>query len=107
MSKKYVVRLAVKERRILREVITTLNGSSQKVQRAQMLLKADASGPACMDEQPVQPIKETREPIPATLMEGRYRMCQMVTALARKTVGMKGHLRVLECVWERSHCVSR
>ena len=50
MSKKYVVRLTEKERRIVREVITKLNGSSQKVRRAQMLLKADASGPAWTDE---------------------------------------------------------
>lgn len=50
MSKKYIVRLTAKERRTLREVVRTLNGSSQKVRRAQMLLKADAAGPAWTDE---------------------------------------------------------
>ena len=51
MSKKYIVRLTAKERRVLREIVKRLSGSSQKVRRAQMLLKADASGPAWTDEQ--------------------------------------------------------
>jgi len=51
MNKKYIVRLTVKERRILREVVKKLGGSSQKVRRAQMLLKADVAGPAWTDEQ--------------------------------------------------------
>ena len=50
MNKKYIVRLTAKERRTLREIIKKLKGSSQKVRRAQMLLKADASGPAWTDE---------------------------------------------------------
>ena len=50
MNKKYIVRLTAKERRTLREVVKKLNGSSQKVRRAQMLLKADAAGPAWTDE---------------------------------------------------------
>ena len=50
MNKKYIVRLTEKERRTLREVVQKLNGSSQKVRRAQMLLKADAAGPAWTDE---------------------------------------------------------
>ena len=50
MNKKYIVRLTSKERRILREVIKRLKGSSQKVRRAQMLLKADVAGPAWTDE---------------------------------------------------------
>jgi hypothetical protein len=51
MNKKYIVRLSAKERRILRELVKTLKGSSQKVRRAQMLLKADVAGPAWTDEQ--------------------------------------------------------
>jgi hypothetical protein len=51
MNKKYIVRLAAKERRTLREIIKNLKGSSQKVRRAQMLLKADLAGPAWTDEQ--------------------------------------------------------
>ena len=51
MHKKYIVRLSAKERRTLREVVKKLKGSSQKVRRAQMLLKADVAGPAWTDEQ--------------------------------------------------------
>jgi hypothetical protein len=50
MNKKYIVRLTAKERRELREVVKKLAGSSQKVRRAQMLLKTDAAGPAWTDE---------------------------------------------------------
>jgi hypothetical protein len=49
MNKKYIVRLTAKERQTLRAVVKTLKGSSQKVRRAQMLLKADVSGPAWTD----------------------------------------------------------
>jgi transposase len=49
MKKKYIVRLGADERRTLTGVIKTLSGSSQKVRRAQMLLKADADGPAWTD----------------------------------------------------------
>jgi hypothetical protein len=51
MNKKYIVRLTATERRVLREVVKRLDGSSQKVRRAQMLLKADVAGPAWTDEQ--------------------------------------------------------
>jgi hypothetical protein len=51
MPKKYIVRLSAKERRVLREVVKKLTGGSQKVRRAQMLLKADVAGPAWTDEQ--------------------------------------------------------
>jgi transposase len=49
MQKKYIVRLDADERRTLTQVIQKLSGSSQKVRRAQMLLKADADGPAWTD----------------------------------------------------------
>jgi Homeodomain-like domain len=51
MNKKYIVRLTAEERQTLREMIQKLKGSSQKVRRAQMLLKADVSGPAWTDGQ--------------------------------------------------------
>jgi hypothetical protein len=50
MNKKYIVRLSAKERRMLQEVVRKFQGSSQKVRRAQVLLKADAAGPAWTDE---------------------------------------------------------
>ena len=49
MEKKYIVRLTEQERGTCREVIKKLKGTSQKVRRAQILLKADADGPAWTD----------------------------------------------------------
>jgi hypothetical protein len=49
MPKKYIVRLTDEERQTLRAVVAKLNGTSQKVRRAQILLKADAEGPAWTD----------------------------------------------------------
>ena len=49
MEKKYIVRLNDDERQQLDEVIKKLSGSSQKVRRAHILLKADADGPAWTD----------------------------------------------------------
>lgn len=48
-KKKYVVRLTEAERTVCAEVIRKLKGTSQKVRRAHMLLKADADGPAWTD----------------------------------------------------------
>ncbi len=50
MNKKYIVRLSDAERRICGDVARKLKGKSQKVRRAQILLKADADGPAWTDE---------------------------------------------------------
>lgn len=91
MNKKYVVRLSDDEREELKSLVKKLKGSSQKVRRAQLILKADAEFVACMeevldtyeepydrefpvvcmDEQPVQLHKETRQPIPATRHHSR------------------------------------
>jgi len=49
MVKKYIVRLAEDERAVLQEVVKRLKGTSQKVRRAQVLLKADADGPDWTD----------------------------------------------------------
>jgi len=45
MAKKYVVRLSKEERDILQDIVKRLKGTSQKVRRANILLKADADGP--------------------------------------------------------------
>lgn len=50
MPKKYIVRLSESEREQLQAVVKKLTGSSQKVRRAQILLKADATGPNWTDE---------------------------------------------------------
>jgi Homeodomain-like domain len=49
MNKKYIVRLSDEERGACQEVVKKLKGSSQKFRRAQILLKADADGPAWPD----------------------------------------------------------
>lgn len=51
MQKKYIVRLSKAERKELTEVVKKLKGTSQKVRRAQILLKADAGGPNWTDRQ--------------------------------------------------------
>ena len=51
MNKKFVVRLSDEERGVCQEIIKKLKGSSQKVRRAQILLKADANGPCWPDSQ--------------------------------------------------------
>lgn len=50
MEKKYIVRLTDEERETLRGVVKKLKGSSQRVRRAQILLKADADGPNWTDK---------------------------------------------------------
>jgi hypothetical protein len=48
-SKKYVVRLTDAERQLLQQVAANFQGTSQKVRRAQVLLKSDADGPDWTD----------------------------------------------------------
>ena len=49
MPKKSIVRLAAEERGTLVQVVAKFKGTSQKVRRAQVLLKADADGPGWTD----------------------------------------------------------
>lgn len=49
MQKKYIVRLSDEERGVCQEIVKRLKGSSEKVKRAQILLKADADGPGWPD----------------------------------------------------------
>ena len=51
MQKKYIVRLTDQEREVCQQTVRKLSGSSQRVRRAQILLKADADGPAWTDQQ--------------------------------------------------------
>jgi transposase len=50
MKKTYIVRLSAEEREICLAIIKKLKGSSQKVRRAHILLKADADGPNWKDQ---------------------------------------------------------
>ena len=49
MPKKFIVRLTEEERETLAGIVAKFKGSSQKVRRAQVLLKADVDGPAWTD----------------------------------------------------------
>jgi hypothetical protein len=49
MNKKYIVRLTDEEREELRGIVKRLKGTSQKVRRASILLKADVDGPNWSD----------------------------------------------------------
>ncbi len=49
MVKKYIVRLSEEERSLLRDIVKKLKGTSQKVRRANILLKADVDGPDWSD----------------------------------------------------------
>jgi Homeodomain-like domain len=49
MNKKYIVRLSDEERGVCQEVVKRLKGTSEKVKRAQILLKADVDGPGWLD----------------------------------------------------------
>jgi Homeodomain-like domain len=49
MLKKYIVRLTDAERESLKQIVAKFKGTSQKVRRAQVLLKADVDGPGWAD----------------------------------------------------------
>ena len=49
MVKKYIVRLSEEERSLLWGIVKKLKGTSPKVQRANILLKADTNGPNWSD----------------------------------------------------------
>ena len=51
MQKKYIVRLTDQERNDFAYVVKKLKGTSQKVRRGQILLKADVEGPNWTDRQ--------------------------------------------------------
>jgi len=49
MQKKYIVRLTDEERETLKLIVSKPKGASQRIRRAQILLKADADGPGWTD----------------------------------------------------------
>ncbi|MGD1904128.1 MAG: helix-turn-helix domain-containing protein [Geitlerinemataceae cyanobacterium] len=63
MQKKYIVRLSTEEREQLEEVIKKLSGNSQKVRRAQVLLKADVEGAGWTDRQIAEAYGCTRKTV--------------------------------------------
>lgn len=76
MQKKYIVRLNDQERVELTNVIKKLSGTSQKVRRAQILLKSDADGPAWTDARIAEAFScrtKTVENIRQRLVENGFR----------------------------------
>lgn len=76
MNKKYIVRLTDEERQTCTDVIKKLKGSSQKVRRAQILLKADANGPSWTDARIAEAFNcrtKTVENIRQRLVENGFR----------------------------------
>ena len=74
MNKKYIVRLSDEERGVCQEIVKKLKGSSQKVRRAQILLKADADGPGwtgCQDRRGVRLPRADGRESPQALGHGR------------------------------------
>lgn len=63
MRKKYIVRLTDEERQQCELVIDKLKGTSQKVKRAQILLKTDADGPAWTDQQIAEAFRCRRQTV--------------------------------------------
>jgi transposase len=51
MGKRYIVRLAEEERKLLKGLVSKGRASAQKIRRAQTLLKIDADGPNWTDRQ--------------------------------------------------------
>jgi hypothetical protein len=76
MEKKYIVRLNEQERQELDGVIKKLSGTSQKVRRANILLKADANGPHWTDAQISEAYhcrRQTVENVRKRLVENGFR----------------------------------
>jgi len=72
---KRIVRLSKQERGVLQETIKKLKGSSQKVRRAQILLKADEKGPAWTDDRIAEAFgcrRQTVETIRRRLVESGF-----------------------------------
>ena len=63
MRKLYVVRLTEEERRQCEAVVDKLSGTSQKVKRANILLKADANGPGWRDLQIAEAFRCRRQTV--------------------------------------------
>jgi hypothetical protein len=76
MNKEYVVRLTDQERDELTAVIKKSRGTSQKVRRAQILLKADADGPNWTDQRIAEAFgcrRQTAENVRQRLVERGFR----------------------------------
>lgn len=82
MQKKYIVRLSKEERNTLQEVIKKLKGGSEKVKRAQVLLKADADGPNWTDSRIAEAFGCRRQTVET--IRQRFVECGFQETLERK-----------------------
>jgi hypothetical protein len=94
MNKKYIVRLNEEERRQLTELVTKGKSAASKIRHANILLKADADGPAWKDER----IAEGFFVRVSTVNAVRQRFVQqgLEAALNRKKQDMPSRKRVLD-----------
>lgn len=64
--KKYIVRLTEEERQELRELTTKGKSSAHKIMHANILLKADADGPAWTDKKIMESFPVSKNTVMAT-----------------------------------------
>ena len=102
MEKKYIVRLSDAERETCGEVIRKLKGASEKVRRAQILLKADAEGPAWTDQQIAEAfscrtktVENVRQRFVEKGFEGTLERKKSQTAAAKKLLDGEQEARVI------------
>ncbi len=102
MEKKYIVRLSDAERETCNEVIRKLKGTSEKVRRAQILLKADADGPEWTDRQiadafscRTKTVENIRQRFVEQGFEGALERKKSQTAAAKKLLNGEQEARVI------------
>ena len=94
MNKKYIVRLTAAERQKLQQMVSKGRAAAYKIKHANILLLADADGPAWSDEQ----IAEAVSCHPGTVANVRMRLVQrgVEGALARKKQDRPSRQRLLD-----------
>jgi biotin operon repressor len=114
MQKKYIVRLTAAECEELLEVVKRLKGSSQQVRRAQMLLKADADGPAWSDQRIAdafgcrrQTVEKVRERFVMEGFEVTLRGKRPAEPPRKPVLNGSSRPRSSPCVWDRLRRASR
>ncbi len=101
-TRKYIVRLTNSEREICKEVVGKLKGTGQKVRRAQMLLRADADGPAWTDARiadafscRTKTVENVRQRFVELGFEQTLDRKKSATAGAKKLLDGKGEAKVI------------
>lgn len=102
MQKKYIVKLTPEERAELVEVVRKLKGTSQKVIRAQILLKADVDGPNWNDKRiaesldcRVQTVEEVRRRLVERGFSETLNGAKKVNSIAPKVLDGKQEAQVI------------